>query len=80
MYEYRQMLCLSILRRHGKVWHRREINKSRAEPQNVDIYAARTGKEQFLKDPLISQSGPDGVSIFGNTHTVTQQVIGTNER
>lgn len=70
-YEYRQMLCLSILRRHGKAMHRRDVNTSRAERHHVDIYGNRVGKEQLQKDPMILPPGP-AANIIGNTHALTQ--------
>lgn len=69
LYEYRQMLCLSILPRHGKVMHRRTVNTS-AKHHHADIYGSRVGKEQLEKDPIIFQRGP-ATNIVGNTHTLT---------
>ena len=70
LYEYRQMLCLSIPPRRGKVTHRSTINTSRAKHYHADIYGNRGGKEQLEKDPIIYQR--DGAAnIIGNTHTLT---------
>ena len=79
LYEYRQMLCLSILLRHGKVMHRRDVNTSRAERYYVDIYGVRIGKEGLQKDPSIFQQGP-AANIICKTHALNQQGIETDER
>lgn len=78
LYEYRQMLCLSILPRHGKVIHRRTVSTSRAEHHDADIYGSRVGKKQLEKDPIIFQRGP-ATNNIGNIHTRTHQAIQTDE-
>lgn len=70
LYEYRQMLCLSILPRRGKVMHRSTVNTSPAEHDHADIYGSRVGKEQLEKDPTIFLRGP-AIDIIRNTHTLT---------
>ena len=69
LYEYRQMLCLSILPRHGKVMRSRTVTTSRAEYHHTDIFGSKVGEKQLLKDPIIYQR--DEHEIISNIHTLT---------